>query len=182
MDAVEVAPRRLGEEVERLLGAAGQQQRVVLVLQLLGRNVLADVHVAVEDDAFRLHLLHAPLDDALLHLEIGDAVDQQPAGLGALLVDVHLVAGAGELLGRGEPGGTRADDGDPLAGLPLGGSGATQPSSKALSAMAHSMVLMVTGLSSMLSVQDASHGAGHTRPVTSGKLLVECRLSAAVFH
>ena len=45
--------------------------------------------------------------------------------------------------------------------------------------MAHSMVLMVTGLSSMLSVQEASHGAGHTRPVTSGKLLVECRLSAA---
>ena len=44
------------------------------------------------------------------------------------------------------------------------------------------MVLMVTGLSSMLSVQDASHGAGHTRPVTSGKLLVECRLSAAVFQ
>jgi hypothetical protein len=45
--------------------------------------------------------------------------------------------------------------------------------------MAHSIVLMVTGLSSMLSVHDASHGAGHTRPVTSGKLLVECRLRAA---
>src|SRR5438552_13820355 len=59
------------------------------------------------------------------------------------------------------------------------GSGATQPSSKALSAMAHSIVLMVTGLSLRLSVQEASHGAGHTRPVTSGKLLVECRLRAA---
>ena len=32
----------------------------------------------------------------------------------------------------------------------------------------------------MLSVQEASHGAGQTRPVTSGKLFVECRLSAAV--
>ena len=30
----------------------------------------------------------------------------------------------------------------------------------------------------MLSVQDASHGAGQMRPVTSGKLLVECRLRA----
>ena len=49
----------------------------------------------------------------------------------------------------------------------------------ARSAIAHSIVLMVTGLSSMLSVQDASHGAGQTRPVTSGKLLVECRLRAA---
>ena len=29
-NAVEIAPRRLGEEVERLLGAAGEQQRVVL--------------------------------------------------------------------------------------------------------------------------------------------------------
>ena len=59
-------------------------------------------------------------------------------------------------------------------------SGAIQPSANALSAMAHSMVLMVTGVSSMLSVQDASHGAGQTRPVISGKLLVECRLRAAV--
>ncbi len=48
--------------------------------------------------------------------------------------------------------------------------------------MAHSMVLIVTGVSWMLSVHDASHGAGQTRPVTSGKLLVECRLSAAFFH
>jgi hypothetical protein len=45
--------------------------------------------------------------------------------------------------------------------------------------MAHSMVLMVTGLSSMLSVHDASHGAGQMRPVNSGKLLVECRLLEA---
>ena len=49
----------------------------------------------------------------------------------------------------------------------------------ARSAIAHSIDLMVTGFSSMLSVQDASHGAGQTRPVTSGKLLVECRLRAA---
>jgi hypothetical protein len=49
----------------------------------------------------------------------------------------------------------------------------------AWSAIAHSIDLMVTGLSSMFSVQEASHGAGQTRPVTSGKLLVECRLRAA---
>ena len=50
-----------------------------------------------------------------------------------------------------------------------------QPSSQPRSTMAHSIVLMVTGLSSMLSVQAASHGAGQMRPVNSGKLLVECR-------
>ncbi len=62
VDAVEAAPGRLGEEVERLLGAAGQQHGVVRRLELGGGDVLADVHAAVEDDAFRLHLLHAPLD------------------------------------------------------------------------------------------------------------------------
>ena len=35
------------------------------------------------------------------------------------------------------------------------------------------MSLIATGSSLMLSTQDASHGAGHTRPVTSGKLFVE---------
>jgi hypothetical protein len=60
-----------------------------------------------------------------------------------------------------------------------GGIGCTQPSSKERSAIAHSIDLMVTGASMMLSVQAASHGAGHMRPVTSGKLLVECRFSAA---
>ena len=59
-----------------------------------------------------------------------------------------------------------------------GGSG-FRPCAIARSAMVHSMVLMVTGLSLMLSVHEASHGAGQTRPVTSGKLLVECRLRAA---
>src|SRR6202044_2661387 len=60
-----------------------------------------------------------------------------------------------------------------------GNSGLTQPLSQARSTMAHSMVLMVTGLSSMLSVHDASHGAGQMRPVNSGKLLVECKLREA---
>ena len=63
-----------------------------------------------------------------------------------------------------------------------GGSGAIQPSLKPRSAIAASIVLIVTGTSSMLSVQAASHGAGHTRPVTSGKLLVEWRLPAACFQ
>ncbi len=50
--------------------------------------------------------------------------------------------------------------------------GLTQPSRKARSAIAPSIDLIVTGASSMLSVQAASHGAGQTRPVISGKLLV----------
>ena len=38
----------------------------------------------------------------LFHLEVGNAVAQQPAGLRALLVDMDLVAGARELLRAGE--------------------------------------------------------------------------------
>ena len=52
-----------------------------------------------------------------------------------------------------------------------------QPSSQPRSTISHSMVLIVTGLSSMLSVHEASHGAGQMRPVNSGKLFVECSVS-----
>jgi hypothetical protein len=60
-----------------------------------------------------------------------------------------------------------------------GRSGTTQPSSNPRSAIAASMVLIVTGWSIRFSVHDASHGAGQTRPVTSGKLLVEWRFRSA---
>jgi len=57
--------------------------------------------------------------------------------------------------------------------------GRTQPISQARSMIAHSIVLIATGVSSRFSVQASSHGAGQTRPVNSGKLLVECRLRIA---
>ena len=53
-----------------------------------------------------------------------------------------------------------------------GGSGTTQPSAKARSMMVASMVLMVTGSPFRPQVQLPSQGAGQTRPVNSGKLLV----------
>ena len=63
-----------------------------------------------------------------------------------------------------------------------GACGWIQPSSQARSTIWHSMVLMVTGLSMMFSVQLASQGAGQMRPVNYGKLLVVCRFSDAVRH
>ncbi len=53
-----------------------------------------------------------------------------------------------------------------------GGCGTIQPISKPRSMMAHSIDLIPTGSSLMPSTQAPSHGAGHTRPVNSGKLLV----------
>ncbi len=63
--------------------------------------------------------------------------------------------------------------------LRAGGRGVTQPISQPLSMMACSMDLMPTGSLLMFSVQAASQGAGQTRPVNSGKLLVEWSVSSA---
>ena len=62
------------------------------------------------------HLRDAAIDQRLLELEVGNAVAQQSARLGVLLVDVDFMADARELLGAGEAGRAGADDGDALAG------------------------------------------------------------------
>jgi hypothetical protein len=87
--------------------------------------------------------------------------------------------GPGQLLGAGEPAGPEPTTATRLPVRRSGTWGLIQPSSQALSTMAHSMVLMATGASSMFRVQAASQGAGQMRPVNSGKLLVECRTSMA---
>mmetsp|Transcript_28372 Transcript_28372/g.59276 ORF Transcript_28372/g.59276 Transcript_28372/m.59276 type:complete len:240 (-) Transcript_28372:5396-6115(-) len=61
----------------------------------------------------------------------------------------------------------------------LGIRGFTHPSLNPRSAMAYSMFLIVTGCSMMPSTHAPSHGAGHTRPVNSGKLLVIRRRCSA---
>ena len=50
--------------------------------------------------------------------------------------------------------------------------GTIHPSSNARSTMEYSMFLIVTGWSINPATQAPSHGAGHTRPVNSGKLFV----------
>ena len=60
-----------------------------------------------------------------------------------------------------------------------GGSGTTQPDANARSMISTSTCLIVTGSALIPSTQAASHGAGQSRPVNSGKLLVACSRSAA---
>lgn len=64
----------------------------------------------------------------------------------------------------------------------VGGRGTIHPSSKALSMIAHSMFLIDTGFSIIPSTQEPSQGAGHTRPVNSGKLFVSRSRSSASRH
>src|SRR5690606_24141485 len=72
--------------------------------------------VAAELDALLAQLFHPPADEALVQLEVGDAVKQQTAGFIRPLEDGDRVAGAAELLRSGEAGRARADDGDGLPG------------------------------------------------------------------
>src|SRR5690349_11390897 len=63
--------------------------------------------------------------------------------------------------------------------LRCGTCGPIQPSLHPLSTIACSIDLIVTGSLLMLSTHAASHGAGQTRPVNSGKLLVEWSTASA---
>ena len=61
-----------------------------------------------------------------------------------------------------------------------GGRGTTQPSSKARLMIETSICLIVTASPSRISsTQAASHGAGQSLPVNSGKLFVACSWSIA---
>ncbi len=98
-------------------GTAGEQDRVVRRPQPLSRKVDADVARGDEPGALRAHLLEPTLEVALFHLELGDAVAQQPADPVGPLEDRHVVTGPGELLRGGEAGRAGADhrDGRPTA-------------------------------------------------------------------
>ena len=64
--------------------------------------LVADRGAGAELGALGLHLGEAALEVALLHLELGDPVAQQAADAVGPLEHDDVVAGAGQLLGRGE--------------------------------------------------------------------------------
>ena len=136
-----------------------------------------------EHGALGLHLVEAPVEPALLHLELGDAVAQQPADPVGPLEHRDVVPDAGELLGRGQPGGPGPDDGDLLARLRrrrLRDDPALAPTRGR--SICSSTCLIVTASLLIASTQAASHGAGHSVPVNSGKLFVACSRSMASRH
>src|SRR5204863_499429 len=114
VDAPELPPGHA--EVARLAGAARQHERVELAAKRRDRHAHADVTVRPEGDALLLHDREAPLEDALLHLELGDAVAEEPADPVGALEDRDRVTRAVQLLGGGEPRGPGADDRDLLPG------------------------------------------------------------------
>src|SRR4029079_9453207 len=75
-------------------------------------------------------------------------------------------------LAQANPAGPDPTTATRFAVLTAGDLGTTQPASKPLSMMVCSILLIVTGASLMPRTHDPSQGAGQTRPVNSGKLLV----------
>ena len=109
MYAFQFAPR--DRQVARRFGASGKDHGIELfqqhlrangLLRIVGyiscRRILADEHGRLKLHAFGLHLRHAPVDQALVELEVGDTVAQQSADAAVLLENRHAVADARQLL------------------------------------------------------------------------------------
>ncbi len=101
-------------------GTAGQDDRVVRGQQDLDVDAITDDRSGAELGALGLHLGDAPIEVALLHLELGNAVAQQAADAVGAFEHDDVVTGPRQLLRGGQPGWTRADHDDPLAGLHTG--------------------------------------------------------------
>jgi hypothetical protein len=114
VDALQLAP---GDgQIARLGRAAGQHDRVKIPPQVFNLHIETDVGVDDEFDALGFHELHAALDDALLELELGDAVHQQAADFVRALEDGDLVASLVELGRAAQTRRAGTDHGDLLAG------------------------------------------------------------------
>ena len=157
------------------------QRRRMARRPLRRRRADVPTYAGAELDALGRHLLHAAVDQVLLHLEVGNAVAQQAADAIVLLEHARRRGRRARAAARrrGPPGPSRRPR-RACRSCAAGGCGTTQPSSQRLVDDACSIDLMPTGSSLMFSVQAASHGAGQMRPVNSGKLLVECSTSSAV--
>ena len=145
MNTGEIAARNW--QIARLFRAAGKNDRVEIFEQADGIEIDPDIDAVVEIHALRLHLHDAAVDHVFFHLEVGNAVAQQTAGFGILLVR-HALHGR-----RARAAARRQARQDPSRRwrffcpcVTSAGSGLTQPFAKARSTIAHSMVLIVTGL------------------------------------
>ncbi len=118
MNAVHLAANHI--QIARIFRPARHYERIVILEQHRHRNGRAHFHTRAERNAFRLHLAHPPVDQMLFHLEVGNAIAQQPADAIALFEHRHAVARARQLLRASQPRGAGAHNGDVLACLLLG--------------------------------------------------------------
>ncbi len=118
MYAVQIAAR--DRQIPRLLGSAGQGDRVEGLQQFLCADIGTDVAGGPEGNAFGLHLLDAAVDKAFFHFEVGNAIAQQSADAVALFEQGYIMTGTRELLRAGHARRARTHDSDLFAGLVCG--------------------------------------------------------------
>lgn len=145
-------------------GTTGQHDRIKIGAQLLGRDINPDVDAGPELGALSLHLLEPPIQNTLFHLELGDAVAKQTTDAVLTLEDGDFIARRVSCCAAARPAGPEPTTATVLPVSVCGGSGFTQPSSKALSMISSSICLIVTGSWLIPSTHAGSHGAGHSRP------------------
>ena len=75
-------------------GAPSQHDGIKLALQVLHGNVVPDVRIGHKLHALGRHLLQPAVDDALFHLELRNAIPQQPADAVGLLIHRDPMPGA----------------------------------------------------------------------------------------
>ena len=174
--AVELAARRPAGRAARASRSPARPRRT-RSRSSSARHVDADVDAAAQLDALGDELLDAALDDALLDLEVRarrSARARRPprrarrarrgGRRGAAAARRPCPPGPAPTTATLRPGLARA-----------AAAGTTQPSSHARSMIEFSICLIVTASPSRISsTHAASHGAGHRRPVNSGKLFVAC--------
>ena len=114
MDVARRPPRHI--EVARQFGAPGQHHHVIIVEDALDRHGGADLHPGAENHALGFHLDNAPVDQRTVHLEVGDAIAQQPADPVGLLEHRRRMPHPRQLLRTGEPRRPRSDHRDPPPG------------------------------------------------------------------
>src|SRR6266849_11127256 len=114
VDSLELAAGNF--QIARPFCPAGEQQRIELTAKIVNSHILSNVGVSDKPHPLGLHLTHTPVDEVLLHLEVGYSVTQQAADAIVLLEQAHIVTGPCELLRGGHTGWTGADHRDPPPG------------------------------------------------------------------
>src|SRR5580692_8403337 len=89
-------------EIARLFGATGQQNGIEIAPQIACWHICANMRVDDELYAFEPHLCDPAIDQVLLHLEIRDAVTEQPSYAIGFFKYGNGMSRARQLLRRGK--------------------------------------------------------------------------------
>ena len=92
MDSLQFAAGNV--QIARMLGSAGEDDRIEVARKSSTANILAYFGVGNELHAFGRHLFQAAIDDVLLQFELRNTVTQQAADAVGFFVDGYGVAGA----------------------------------------------------------------------------------------